>query len=279
MLRLFIFSLTLGGGVIAPLFGQGGLRGNGSNGDEEVFLASTKQVNQFFRRFNGEEDPSGNKYLISDKKFRSFKIRKAYLPLLIDPAVAKGQESLIDDFYETVNDKKQPYYLDNHKDDWTAEVNCSFSYKGQQEDVALLMKLQPQGQGYEWVIEDVDAGFISSRFEKDNSESKPFIHPMSHELDFMNLNKAFRKANNPESYTLDNFRPDPLSVFLYEMKMGELKFNSVRSVRFHFFSTPGWYFEISEYNRPGLPSGWLISNLVRATDDQKDQIRDYVYGR
>ena len=35
------------------------VQGDGSTRDESELYASTKQVNQFFRRFNGEEDQKG----------------------------------------------------------------------------------------------------------------------------------------------------------------------------------------------------------------------------
>jgi uncharacterized ion transporter superfamily protein YfcC len=40
--------------------------------DEEARLyAETKQVNQFFRRFNGEEDEKGERYYPKDRQYRS----------------------------------------------------------------------------------------------------------------------------------------------------------------------------------------------------------------
>ena len=244
-----------------------------------MFAASTKQVNQFFRRFNGEESPDGTRYLPGDSKYRDMRVRKNYLPLLIDPSVYEGQPALIREFADRVINKKQPVYLDYHGGDWMSEVNCHFSWQGQSTGITLLMKLQPQGEGYEWVIDDVSSPALAGYFDKSTGPDKPFIHPMSHELDFMNLKKAFKPGVNPESFTPDDYVPDLLTVFLFELKTGRLVFESVQSVRFHFFSVPGWYFELSEYNRPGMPSGWLISNLVKANDGQKSQLRDYLYGR
>jgi hypothetical protein len=265
-------------GLSTPLFGQGSQMMEDFGYNEEVFRASTKQVNQFFRRFNGEEDPDGKRYLPSDRKYRDFKVRKEYLPLLIDPTVYRGNRSQIQDFSDHVNDRKNPIFLDNHKDEWLAEVACEFLWNGKPIGVVLLMKLQPQGEGYEWIIDDISSDAFAQKFNKDEGKEKPFIHPMSHELDFMNLKKAFEKGQ-PESFTQNGFKPDLLSVFLFELNTNELYFKSVQSLRFHFFSIPGWYFEISEYNRPGMPSGWLISNLVKVTDDQKLQLKEYVYGR
>ena len=266
------------GGLMAPLLGQsGGLFGGGA--EEEAFRASTKQVNQFFRRFNGEEDGDGNKYLPDDKRYRDYKVRREYLPYLIDGSVTSGNPSGASDFISQVNDRKSPIFLEFHGEGWFAEVNCIFKERGQDVGISLIMKLQHQGQGYEWVIEHVSNPKYLDLFGKDTTSSKPFIHPMSHELDFMNLRKAFQSDINPESFTLDSYKPDFLTIFLYQLKKGELTFSTVQSVRFHFFSIPGWYFEIDEFNRPGMSSGWLISNLVAVTDEQKQQLKSYIYGQ
>jgi hypothetical protein len=79
-------------------------------------------------------------------------------------------------------------------------------------------------------------------------------------------------------YASKKFVPDYLSVFLYEIKKGNLKFKSVSDVRFHFFQIKGWYFELSEFNRPGYNTGWLISNLVKLNSNaDQDLLRRYLY--
>jgi hypothetical protein len=66
----------------------------------------------------------------------------------------------------------------------------------------------------------------------------------------MNLRKAFSNPDSVSQYTLKKFVPDHLSVFLYEVKKGNLKFKTVQEVKFHFFQIDGWYFELSQFNRP-----------------------------
>jgi hypothetical protein len=56
----------------------------GEMDDESKLYAQSKQVNQFFRRFNGEEDEKGNRYYPRDKQYRSNKLRKKYLSVLFD---------------------------------------------------------------------------------------------------------------------------------------------------------------------------------------------------
>jgi len=115
-------------------------------------------------------------------------------------------------------------------------------------------------------------------FDRDTVKVGKFLHPLSHELDFMNLRKAFAKQDSISQYTSKKFVPDHLSVFLYEVKKGNLKFKTVQEVKFHFFQVNGWYFELSQFNRPGYNTGWLISNLVQVKNDsEKNLLKKYVY--
>ena len=102
---------------------------------------------------------------------------------------------------------------------------------------------------------------------------------MSHELDFMNLRKALVKDGSPESYTLADFQPDYLTLFLYEVKKGLLKFKNVNRISFHFFSLEGWYFTLNNFNRTGYNSGWLISDLTEINKPQKEQLLKLIYDK
>jgi hypothetical protein len=246
---------------------------------EDELYASTKQINQFFHRFNGEEDERGNRYYPEDKKYRDAGLRKKYLPILFDTETGYVKTETANSFIKEVLDKKNPVFLDFHSGDWFAEVNTTFLYKGKEVSVLLYMILQQQGQGYEWVIDDLSFDPYKSSFKKDTSEQKMFIHPMSHELDFMTLRKAFRNTQNPEQYTSRKWEPDYLTLFLFEMKGGALEFKTVKNVKFHFFEVDGWYFELSNFNRPGYNTGWLISNLVKVGAAEQIQMKDYLYDK
>ncbi|MEP2026371.1 MAG: hypothetical protein ABJH98_08090 [Reichenbachiella sp.] len=245
---------------------------------EEQLRASTKQINQFFRRFNGEEDENGKRYYPTDKRYRDANLRKKYVPVLFDTQTGQLDAAIAKEFVKKITDKKSPAFLDFHQDDWFAEVKTTFKYKGQNINGTLYMKLQPQGQGYEWIIQDVAFSQFSKWFDKDTSDKKQFLHPMSHELDFMTLRKALKDQQHAEQYTADDYETDELSIFLYEMNQGNLTFVSARNVAFHFFAIEGYYFSIANFNRPGYNSGWLISSLVPlANQDQKKQMKDYIY--
>ena len=267
---------------IAILTIQSNLQAQIVSEDEEIerqLLASTKQLNQFFSRFNGEEDTRGREFEPDDRQYRNSRLRKRYLSILFDEENAGFSESLFEEFVEKVTNESEPVFLDLHAQDWFATVNTTFSYRGQSMPLTLYMKIQQEGLGYEWVIADLTFEPYKTLFDKQRGETKEFLHPMSHELDFMNLRKAMVKGGSPESYTLADFKPDLLTVFLYDVKMGNLTFETVNRLNYHFFSVDGWYFSLNNFNRPGYNTGWLISDLVKVNAQQKEDLIKLLYDK
>jgi hypothetical protein len=246
--------------------------------DESKLYAQTKQVNQFFRRFNGEENEKGDRYYPGDKKYQDPKLRKKYLAMLFDGGNTSFSNDLKIQFAKDVLDKDKPGILDFHAPGWVAEVRTIFTVNGKDQSVSLYMALEPDHLGYKWVISKVYSDIFSTYFKRDTTKIGQFLHPMSHELDFMNLRKAFMTVDSVAQFASKHFIPDYLTLFLYEVKKGTMKFKYVDDVKFHFFQIPGWYFELADFNRPGYNTGWLISNLVKLnTDKDKEALRKFIY--
>jgi len=266
IMALFLFTSGLHGQIV------------GDMEDESKLYAESKQVNQFFRRFNGEEDEKGNRYYPKDKQYRNPKLRKNYLGILFDESNRGISPSLKAEFTKQVVDKGDLTILDFHGANWFSEVNAVFAMNGKEQPMTLFMELEKDHLGYKWVIRKVYSDFFKPYFIRDTTKVGRFLHPLSHELDFMNLRKAFENKDSISQFAVRQFIPDHLSVFLYEMKKGNLKFKSVSDVKFHFFQLQGWYFELSNFNRPGYNTGWLISNLVKLNNDsEKNLLRRYLY--
>ena len=246
--------------------------------DESKLYAQTKQVNQFFRRFNGEENEKGDRYYPDDRQYRNVKLRRKYLAMLFDGGNASFSNDLKGQFAKDVLDKDKPGVLDFHAAGWTAEVQTVFTVAGKDQPVTLFMSLEPDHLGYKWVISKVYSDIFSTYYKRDSTRIGQFLHPMSHELDFMNLRKAFMSVDSVAQFASKRFVPDYLTLFLYEVKKGNMKFKYVDDVKFHFFQIEGWYFELADFNRPGYNTGWLISNLVKVnTDKDKEALRKFIY--
>ncbi|MCX6306050.1 MAG: hypothetical protein NT040_13895 [Bacteroidetes bacterium] len=259
-------------------FSQGSI--GSLTGDESVFYAQTKQVNQFFLRFNGEEDVQGKRYYPGNPAYRDLKSRKKYMNMLFDnssPVISSDAKFV---FIDDALNKKNPAFLDFYSKGWFAEVAASFLYKKEKVNLILYLKIEKQHDGYKWVISNVFFDRFNSWFVhlNDSANLKYFIHPMSHELDFMNLHKAFREPENLDYYFEKEYQPDMTALFVMEMKDGNLSFQEVNNVKFHVFQVQNWYFELSWFNRNNVNSGWLISNLLRVNDKEKrDLMRNYTH--
>ncbi len=274
-IAIIIFAVLIAS--ISTVSGQG-LGGPGTVKDDGRLSASTKQLNQFFRRFNAEESPDGNvRYYQGDAEYHSESLRKGFLQILFDNQTSGISQALRDEFTNTVLSKSYPQYINFHREGWFAEVQAQFTFKGKKETTTLILKLQKEGLGHEWVIDAVNFPPFKNLFNKPEGNSKDFLHPLSHELGFMNLRKAFQDSKVPEAFTENSFKPDYLTLFLYELKQNNVKFNTVNDVKFHFFQIDGWYFEVNQFNRPGFNTGWLISNLVKLNIGDKDTILKYIY--
>ena len=243
----------------------------GQSSDDSILHMMNKQVNQFFRRFNMEEDQYGKLLDSTDERYHNIAIRKKLLAQMFDVHNPRTNSLLKNYFINDVTDKQHPVYLQFLDKNWFAEVSATFLKEGEEQHLILFLTLEESGLGSKWVISNVYYNYTSGFFpEVDSSEAKKyFLHPQSHELDFMNLNKALDHPKHIQYYASDNFEPDYLTLFFYLIKTGQLTFKEITSVKFHFFQIPNWYFELSYYNRSDTNSGWLISNLKYIKESEK----------
>lgn len=245
--------------------------------DEAILNAEIKQVNQFFRRFNAEEDKDGKRLYPDDRGYRDNRLRKSSLPMLFNRESQTINAGYKSDFISFVTDDSNAVFLDFHGGNWFAEVIVYTFYKGRSAEAHLYLKLQEEKVGSKWVLSRVYFEPFNALFFTDPAGVEKFLHPMSHELDFMNLTKVFRDQTLVEYFTYENYLPDYLSIFLYEMKTGNLKFEGVKSLKFHFFQVPGYYFMLEDFNRIGYNTGWLISNLKEVQETEKDYLMNTIY--
>jgi hypothetical protein len=249
-----------------------------SDNTERSLYAETKQVNQFFRRFNNEEAASGVKYNSKDSLYRNTKTRNRYLNMLFNNEDVGMTSDIKKSFISDITNKNKPLFLDFHGGSWFAQVNTTFLWQGKEEKLIIYLKLQEEKVGSKWIISKINFKPFARFAYKDTNTTKNFLHPLSHELDFMNLYKVFEfNKENIASYTSKDYTLDQLSIFLYEVKKGNLQFRTVNNVKFHFFQLNNWYFELSEFNRSGNNKGWLISKLVKANEPEKQILLKYIY--
>ena len=247
---------------------------NGFQTDESILYSMNKQVGQFVRRFNMEEDEKGKFLLKSDKRYHNSKMRSEILPSMFDKSNVRTSGNLKTYFIDDVTNKQNPVFLNFLDKDWYAEVSATFIANGQEVNIILYLTLEEENLGSKWIISNVYYSYFPNLFpEADTLEkSKYFLHPQSHELDFMNLHKALDDPGHIEYYASQSYSPDYLTLFFYQMKKNKLKFKEINSVKFHFFQIPNWYFELMYFNRNMNNSGWLISNLIYIDNEKKHEL-------
>ena len=245
--------------------------------DEANLYAMTKQMGQFIRRFNYEEDQFGYKINPKDPSYRNKAKRQQSLAILFDQETYGNQPDLQRFFIEdvTTTDSTFMTFLGGR---WYSEVSATFKYKGKDANVIMILGVEQEGLGSKWVLNNIYFSEFNKLFPTGEmaEREKHFLHPMSHELDFMNIYKIFKEPEVIEYYASKSFEPDYLTLFFYEIKKGNLIFQNVETVKFHVFQIKDWYFEVSWFNRSGSNAGWLISNLIYIPEkDKKDLIKFY----
>ena len=238
--------------------------------DETELYAMTKQMGQFMRRFNYEEDQFGEKQNPKDPRYRNNEMRRQSLPILFDQQKYGTQTELQQYFIEDVT-KGDSTFMTFLGGRWYSEVSATFKYKGKPVNVILFLAVEKEGLGSKWVLTNVYFSEFNKMFPTGEmaEKEKYFLHPMSHELDFMNIYKAFKNAEVIEYYASKAYQPDYLTLFFYEIKQGNLVFQHVDGVKFHVLQIKDWYFEVSWFNRSGLNSGWLMSNVIYMPEKEK----------
>ena len=266
--NIFILALTIA--IVWPVAGQtiGDFKM-----DETELYAMTKQMGQFMRRFNYEEDQFGEKLNPKDPRYRSNEMRRKSLPILFDQQKYGTQTDLQRYFIEDVT-KDDSTYMTFLGGRWYSEVSTTFRYNGKLVNVSLILAVEKEGLGSKWVLTNVYFSEFNKLFPNGEmaEREKHFLHPMSHELDFMNIYKAFQNPEVIEYYASKEFQPNYLTLFFYEIKQGKLVFQHVDSVKFHVFQIKDWYFEVSWFNRSGMNSGWLMSNVIYMPKKEKTNL-------
>ena len=266
--NIIILALTIA--VVWPVAGQ---TIGDFQMDETELYAMTKQMGQFMRRFNYEEDQFGEQLNPQDPNYHSREMRRKTLPILFDQERYGTQTDLQRYFIEDVT-KDDSTFMTFLGGRWFSEVSCTFKYNGKEVKVILFLTIEEDGLGSKWVLTNVYFSEFNKLFPKGEmaEREKHFLHPMSHELDFMNIYKAFQDPEIIDYYASKEFQPDYLTLFFFEIKQGKLVFQHVDAVKFHVFQIKDWYFEVSWFNRSGLNSGWLMSNVIYMPEKEKNNV-------
>ena len=149
--------------------------------DETELYAMTKQMGQFMRRFNYEEDQFGERLNPKDPRYHNKEMRRQSLPILFDQEKYGKQTELQRYFIEDVT-KDDSTFMTFLGGRWYSEVSCTFKYNGKPVSVILFLAVEKEGLGSKWVLTNVYFSEFNKLFPNGEiaEREKHFLHPMSH---------------------------------------------------------------------------------------------------
>lgn len=230
------------------------------------FAAQVKSIDEFINRFNGTEM---NKQIKNDSTGRRnniialFDYQMNHLGLSNDDF-----KSFILNFVNL--SIKSGIKLKITDSAIWAEAKSSIKVEGKKKTIAIILKSETYKENrVRWAIAGVrglaEEGII-------NTTKYRAISPVEHEIHFMTLDEIFH--NNTADimdYRSKDATIDELSVFLTLVMTKKIEFDRVEKLTIHCLEVPGYIFTINEQGRTGNNSGWLISNLMLSSDNEKKQ--------
>ena len=240
--------------------------------DNENFAFKVKQIDEFMDRFNAVADTPIQQYV--REQYAVDSLPRASLVLsLFDREDTTWNEPQVREFVADV--AQGSAVLDFYDRGWYAELDCIGRYRGRKEQFTLVLSLEVlrNGRGSKWVIEGVSANFLQLGYSQDHRRA---LNPGSYGTDFMGLVDALQDTANVRNYLSTRTQPSQLLLFFNELCEGQLRFERVNAITYHFLQIDNWIFKVRDFNRDVANSGWLISELMKVTDVQKLQYREKI---
>lgn len=255
----FLFFLIIGSHIVAQSDQNAELR--------EKFYFEVIQIEEFIERFNFDENNKLLVYLRTQNPDMEITRRKA-LSSLFNIMDTTFDASLVNEFISFVDDSLNPQYLDFYDNGWYAEVNCVFKIQDVVDTGQLiLMNQHREDFSSKWVIAGVTSKLLEMPISKD---SLRIMSPVSHGTDFLALYDIFKDGDNIQNYIFRDFKIDTLTYFIALLNLHKIELKQILDVNYHFLQIPKWIFTVSYFNRRDLNSGWLISNLERVSNEEKE---------
>jgi len=103
-----------------------------------------------------------------------------------------------------------------------------------------------------------------------SKDSMVIMSPVSHGTGFISLHNVFKDGKNIQNYITEDFVLDEFTYLVVLMNYNKILLKEVSSTKYHFLQIPGWAFTLEYINRKGLKSGWLLTDLKRLSQNEKE---------
>jgi hypothetical protein len=246
---------------------------------EERFVLEVKTIDEFMERFNYSESTLIRQYLEVIRP-NAKRDRKQLLKTLFE-SKALIADSLRNHFIDAVCDSTNEEYLNFFQGNWYAQAQCLFNQGTHHKYITLILKVQrtPNG-GSKWVIAGAEEfnplNTKHSAAINTNYDVKIGLNPYSHVLNFTELEDAFDDIKNINSYLDDNFITEKTKPILNAIITKKINFRYVQDITYHFLQIDGWIFTVQQYKRMTRQAGWLINQLQKANQSNKEVYKQKV---
>ena len=241
---------------------------NDAGAREKAFIYRVQQIDEFIARFNNDE----NSFIRSVYKNKNipFSVDRTKSVRSLFNYSGNWSEQDIAQFVTTVVNKNNPTYLSFTDNDWYADVTCFFETPKGTIPLQIHLRVSTNSIGSKWSIIAVKnytaTENISKPPEFTNNHHK-YITPTSHNNDFISLSHVFEEKNDLNCYFERSFYKDKNQLaFFNAVLSNKIKFKYVSNVKYHFLQIPTYEFQVENYIRDGLNSGWLISRVDKVTE-------------
>ncbi|OWY23810.1 hypothetical protein C7N43_15440 [Sphingobacteriales bacterium UPWRP_1] len=235
---------------------------------KEHFIFDVKIIDEFIDRFNNAENT-----LISKNSSTPINRQQA-LKLLFNKKEKSWDTLIVKRFIDDILNKDAR--LNFYDKFWYAQLKCQFKYMGVAKEVILTLENQVFTSGAsKWLIVGVYAPFLD--FSKcaseltipDSRDITRTMNPMTHATNFVGLKRALEDFPNLKNYYCQSCNSDELHVFANEILNKNLKLVGIDKITYHFLEIDNWIFTVDHFYGNTYHSGWLISSLVEANQNQK----------
>lgn len=226
--------------------------------DLKLFENRVKQVDQFVGRFNGTENIKGEKVAANAESKR-----QAWASILSPKPL-----NLSKNFFDHV--LKSNSKLDMNSNNIFAFVKCKVKFENKEEQLTLVLVNEVNAKKeFRWAIRGAKADFLAVKAAKPEIG---MVNPASHNLNFMDLDKALNTdKNNLPNYAWESYQPDYLTLVIYLIKNNKIQVLERGEVSFFFFDIKNWIVQLDYFpmTTSDANSGWLISDLIECKDSEE----------
>lgn len=249
------------------------------------FAFEVNSIDDFFDRFNFKKSSAFSKYL--ELKYPNVTINRKNLILsLFNRGNTDHNIEEIIKFINYVTDTIHPQFLKYSDKEWYAEITCNILHLGKPDVVAIILKVvKYENNCYSWDIVSAKADFLKFRHTKSDSlilysmhqdnhrDSIHFLSPVSHGLDFSNMDHIFTNKSFINSYIYPGPQSFELNKLVYKIQHNEIQFKEVGKIRYHLLQIDGWIMILDYFSRNNIDSGWLINRLISVSPKEKNEYK------